>query len=92
MTHTLKTWPIFFKAIQDGEKNFELRKHDRLFATGDTLVLQEYAPATDEDEFPGYTGEEMTFEIGYILTAVQFPNGLKKDYCILGLKKKEKLA
>lgn len=85
MTHTLKTWPIFFKAIKEGRKNFELRKHDRLFATGDTLVLQEYK---DDDESPGYTGAEMTFEIGYILTAVQFPNGLKKDYCILGLREK----
>lgn len=88
LIHTLKTLPAYFRAIQDGKKNFELRKHDRLFELGDTLVLQEYQEATDDESFRGYTGKELIFEIGYILTAVQIPNGLKKGYCILGLKER----
>lgn len=91
MHHTLKTWPVFFKAVEDGLKPFELRKHDRLFAPGDTIVLQEYNEP-DDQSFGGYTGKELTFEVSYMLTAEQFPNGLKKGYCILGLKEKESYA
>jgi hypothetical protein len=86
LVHTLKTWPVFFKAVEDGIKPFELRKHDRLFAPGDTLVLQEYNEP--EGDIPGgYTGKELIFEISYMLTDHQFPNGIKKGYCILGLKR-----
>lgn len=39
--HVLKTWPMFFDAIQSGEKTFEVRRaDDRLFREGDTLVLE----------------------------------------------------
>lgn len=88
MTHTLKTWPEYFKAIESGDKNFDLRKADRLFAVGDTLVLQEF------DTDYGYTGKELIYLISYILregesAAVQ---GIKKGFCILGLKEKESYA
>jgi len=83
LTHTLKTWPEYYKAIESGDKPFELRKADRLYASGDTLVLQEYEP-----EGIGYTGKEITFQISYILRDTDFPAAIKKGYCILGLKEK----
>jgi hypothetical protein len=87
MVHTLKTWPVFFKAVEDGIKPFDLRKADRLYASGDTLVLQEYEP-----EGISYTGKEITFFISYILRDTDFPAAIKKGYCILGLKKEEKFV
>ena len=42
MTHELKTWPEFFGPVWTGEKKFEIRKNDRDFAPGDTLLLREY--------------------------------------------------
>ena len=42
--HKLKTLPEFFKAIQKGEKTFELRKNDRDFKKGDVLILMEFIP------------------------------------------------
>lgn len=37
--HTLKTHPPMFRAVRDGVKNFEVRKDDRAFQTGDTVEL-----------------------------------------------------
>ena len=40
--HELKIWPQYFDAIASGIKTFEVRKDDRGFAVGDTLVLKEW--------------------------------------------------
>lgn len=44
MTHELKTWPEFFRAVQSGAKPFEVRKDDRPYAVGDVLQLLEFEP------------------------------------------------
>lgn len=70
MFHYLKTWPEYFKAVKNGEKNFEIRKNDRNFQVGDTLVLLEFDPDT------GYTDEETAREVTYILDEQPFvPEG-----------------
>lgn len=75
--HYLKTWPDFFAAIVDGNKRFEVRKNDRGFAVGDTLVLREYSLLN------GYTGRESRWLIGYMLTGPQF--GIEAGYSVLSL-------
>jgi hypothetical protein len=37
--HELKVWPDYHYRILTGQKNFEVRKNDRDFQIGDTLVL-----------------------------------------------------
>jgi hypothetical protein len=44
MRHELKTWPEFYRAIQDNKKTFELRYDDRRYAVGDELLLREFEP------------------------------------------------
>lgn len=51
MIHELKTHPQYFDLVEAGLKSFELRKDDRAFGTGDTLLLQEYDP--DEECYTG---------------------------------------
>lgn len=84
MTHALKTWPQYFKDIQGGRKNFELRKDDRPFKEGDTVILQEWLVGNDG----GYSGHEVHREISYILRDAD-GFGLREGYCIIGFKDDE---
>lgn len=52
--HALKTWPRFFELVISGRKTFEVRRDDRDFKPGDTLLLQEW-----EDMQQSYTGREV---------------------------------
>lgn len=60
--HELKTWPVFFRAIIDGTKTFEVRENDRNFQVGDLLELREYDPDAED-----YTGNKVCKKVIYIL-------------------------
>lgn len=61
-THKLKIWSEYLNLILKGEKQFEVRKNDRNFKVGDSLILQEWNPATGE-----YTGSHIHRTVTYIL-------------------------
>ena len=81
-THTLKTWPTYFRSVLSGEKTFELRRDDRGFQKGDRLKLVEFEPGAIKAL--ALTGRSVTKEITYILTGGQF--GLEPGFVIMGLK------
>ena len=60
-------------------KPFEIRKNDRDFAIGDVLVLMEWLP-----EEKRYTGHDIYRRIISLVRGGQF--GIRKDYCVMGLK------
>ncbi|EAC8001172.1 DUF3850 domain-containing protein [Listeria monocytogenes] len=62
--HKLKILPEFFEKKRTLVKAFEIRKNDRNFKVGDTLVLQEF----DNDE---YTGREYWEDVVYITDYLQ---------------------
>lgn len=74
--HELKTSPQYFFDVVSGVKTFDVRKADRNFVFGDTLILKEYDLET------GYTGREVIKEISYILTDSNF---VKDGFVILGI-------
>ena len=41
MIHELKIWPKYYEEVSMGHKTFEIRKNDRDFKKGDTLILKE---------------------------------------------------
>lgn len=92
IVHELKTWPPYFEEVLNGNKTFEVRKNDRGFKVGDTLVLKEWNPngysSVSPNEMTGaYTGREVKRQISYILEGGYRPYfGLHHDYDILGLK------
>lgn len=78
VVHALKTEQPYFNDIKSGAKTFELRKNDRNYKVGDTLILQEWSSTG------GYTGETVVKIVTYILKdCVEY--GLQDGYCILGI-------
>lgn len=76
--HNLKTWTPYFKDIKNGIKQFEVRKNDRDFEVGDTLILEDFNPITEK-----YTGNWIPELITYKLDDIRF---VKEGYVILGIK------
>lgn len=79
MEHKLKILSKYYEAILQGKKTFEVRKDDRPFSEGDTLLLQECVTPNG----CGYTGREMTVDVTYILRDSEY---VKDGYCIMGIK------
>ena len=68
MTHELKIQPEYFNAVLMGAKTFEIRKNDRGYKVGDTLILKEWIPITRT-----YTGKELARKVTYITDYQQKP-------------------
>lgn len=76
--HNLKTWTQFFKDVKSGIKQFEVRKNDRNYQVGDTLILEEFDPIKQRK-----TGAWIPKRVTYILSDAQF---VKEGFVILGMK------
>lgn len=85
--HVLKTIDIYWDAILDGTKTFEVRKNDRAFQTGDELILERW----ERDKFGvlhmTVPRRRICAKISYLLQGGQF--GIEPAYCVLGLKSQE---
>ena len=78
MTHDLKCWPLYFQAVLDEMKRFEIReRRDRDFGVGDVLVLREWNPAGER-----YTGRECRRLVTYILSDPAF---VKPGFVVMSL-------
>ena len=100
-SHDLKTLPVYFDAVLRGDKTFEVRKNDRDFQTGDTLVLKEWDPTYVEPPAPfdytkppmpsapampgAYTGREIMATASYVLHDTWGQFGLERGYVVIGL-------
>lgn len=76
MIHSLKLSKKYFDDLQNGVKTFEVRKNDRGYKIGDTLILNEI------DENNKYTGRVIKAKITYFFSLF----GLATGYCVLGVK------
>lgn len=76
--HELKIDPVHFVAVESGAKPFEIRKYDRPFKRGDTLVLLEF-----DRELNQFTGRHVIREITYLFSDPQY---VKTGYVVLGIK------
>lgn len=85
--HVLKTWPEPFQAIVEGYKAFEVRKDDRGFAVGDTLVLKEWDPRPYNEgrAHPpvGFTGRWLRCTVQYLVPGGSW--GLPEGLCVMSL-------
>lgn len=77
--HILKCWPEFFQETWEGRKTFELRKNDRDYQVGDTIILREWDNVAER-----YVGRRITGEIVYLVEGGKF--GLDEEWCIFQLE------
>lgn len=82
-THRLKSWPDFFGPLLAGSRTFDIRKNDKNFAVGDTVVILEF-----DDRAGKFTGRELRREIVSMLEGVGsggIPplHGLMRGYAVL---------
>lgn len=90
VTHSLKTAAPYWDAIAAGWKNFEVRRDDRGFQRGDTLMLRRmsddhpsyYKTPTGESEYPR---DALTIEatVAWVLTGGQL--GVEPGYVVMAL-------
>lgn len=78
MEHDLRCWPEYFAAVRRGDKPFELRRDDRPYQVGDTLLLREYDPMR-----PGYTGDFERVRVTYCLRGGAW---LAPGYLAMGIR------
>lgn len=74
--HELKTWPRFFRDLIARRKHTELRRHDRDFQVGDTLLLREWQPRSKT-----YTRREIRRVITHMYATHEVPG-----FCVLELE------
>lgn len=75
MKHKLKIQPEYFNEVCTGNKSFEIRKNDRNFQVGDTLLLQEFNSETQT-----YTGRVAERMVSYITNYAQ-----QNDYVVMAI-------
>lgn len=79
MIHQIKIYPKFFKRVESGEKNFEVRINDRDYQKGDTLVLHEWDPEKGK-----HTDNTLRARCGYLLHGTG-SNGITPGYVVIQL-------
>jgi hypothetical protein len=77
-THKLKIWPLFFIAVINGKKLFEIRKMDRDYQVGDEILLQEFNYHESR-----LTGRECLVRISYIYKSDDY---MKDGYGVLAIR------
>ena len=85
MLHTLKIHPEYFAPVKSGAKTFEIRKADRNYKVGDSIMLEEYDPEALKMGKLGYTGNVCHKRISYVFRGGK--HGVSNDYVVLGLTK-----
>ena len=74
--HYIKIAPEYYRAIEKGEKTFEVRFNDRNYQVYDILHLQEWLNGD-------YTKREIQAEITYLLDS---PDYCKDGFVIMSIK------
>ena len=92
--HVLKTHPRHLDAVARGDKTFEVRRDDRGYQVGDTLILRAYTPhernawcgvKAKDCQFTSHHHEErdVVAEVTYVLPGGQY--GIDPDVVVLGI-------
>lgn len=77
--HWLKSWPVHFAAVANGNKKAELRVNDRDFRIGDVIGLEEWDQGRAD-----YTGRQFFGRITHI--GEKYAGILDHEYVLLSFE------
>jgi hypothetical protein len=88
--HILKTLPDYYEAVERGDKTFEVRRDDRGFQKGDTLVLRKLArdtwgKPTIYVEYVDGKPVEQRVRVLWVLSGGQF--GIEPAHVVMSIEK-----
>ena len=79
--HVLKIHPQFLPRIFNGQKTFEIRKNDRDYQVGDTLLLVEHNPNSNVQWAVPGKKQSARVDVVYISSFAQ-----QEGYMVLGIR------
>ena len=83
--HELRTWPEAFQAHWDGALTHTIRRCDRPFAAGETLLLREYDHARPRHHINDrYTGRTLVATVTCVSAPASF--GLPDELCVMSIQ------
>lgn len=82
--HKLKCATSYFRAIERGEKTFEVRLNDRGFSVGDILELVEQREVRIKDGVRIEDGDTLRTRVTYLLSGGQF--GIAADHVVMSVR------
>lgn len=87
-THYLKTVEPYFSAVSSGEKTFEIRRNDRAFQKGDTLILFDWDACECADPDCNKRRPAVVKDVTFVFAGapdLRDLGGVVPGYVILGL-------
>jgi hypothetical protein len=79
--HQIKSTRYWYDlVVRKQEKDFEIRKNDRGYQTGDAVIFWE---VTESGEYTGIKSKP--FVINFLVTHEEFPQGIANGYCVFGI-------
>ena len=81
--HELKTLDVYFDAVANGTKKFEVRLNDRGFQKGDLLILRHM----DATGFVSSVEPPLFCNVLYVLQGGQF--GIDPRYCVMSIEPRD---
>jgi hypothetical protein len=84
--HHVKSWAQYFGPITTDQRTHDLRRNDRDYKVGDTMILEEFDPTTQK-----YTGQKCEVEITS-MTSMSQPCAVSSEaldpaFCILSIRR-----
>jgi len=77
--HTIKLSDKYYQRVISGQKTFEIRKNDRDYQVGDTLLM--FDPDVNLDMYSDMPSNYIHAKIVYMTTEFQ-----QEGYCVLGIE------
>ena len=82
--HSLKCEQQYFRAIERGDKTFEVRLKDRAYAVGDILELTELRPMKFKEGVKIVEGDKLRVRVTYLLPGGSF--GIEPDHVVMAVR------